>query len=322
MAAILCNACCVQPCKACSTCCDSCSNALASMCGGMCSCCNDACQWFNNFFTEPLSCFVLLATLWMGLVGLTTILSITEDLEGCAGPMMVWFIVALLQCVVHVLYAFYCYNRIKSRDKAVENYFMVLYQLLVHDPWTALYMVFDIFGVIWSFLGFSWDNGCPEEVSTYSSLAAWGLLLYIAASYFAMISNLFSESVQNDMCFCLWCLPFMMFPCCFGPCLRRSYERQRGQNRGQSSRNQPAIRGAQPRYLPAFPGGNNGTQGANSQSYQWHPVPPQVSGRPQTQNPNQGESPGLLRTAAGAVGSILWDRTVNRNNRQDRRARV
>jgi len=304
MAAILFNACYVQPCQACSGCCNKCAKALAPFCEGLCGCFKDACQWFNNVFSEPLSCFLILAIAWMGAAGIVSILALVKDLDGCAGPMTVWFIVAVLECIVHVLYAIYCFTRIHNRQKAMENYFMVLYQLLVFDPWTAFYIVFDIFGVVWSFLGFSWNNNCPDSVSTNSSLVAYGLLFYIAVSYFAMISNLFSASVQNDLCFCFWCLPFMMFPCCFGPSLRRNYESQKTS------------------YQPAFQGGNNGTQEAkHGQNYQWHPVAPQVSRRPETQNINQGETP-VLRQAVGAVGSFLWNKAMNRSNRRDNIARV
>jgi hypothetical protein len=311
MAAILCNACCVQPCRALSSCCNKFANILAPCCGGLCRCCKDVCEWFNGVFSEPLSCFLILAIGLLGSVSVGAVLALIGDLNGCSGPMMIWFVVAVLESIGHLAYAFYCFNRIHNRDRTSENYFMVLYKLLVHDPWTAIYIVFDIFGLVWCFIGLNWSKNCPDQVSTIGPLFAYGLLFYIAVSYFAMIFNLFSESVQNNICFCIYCVPFIMFPCCFGESLRRSYARQ------QQDRNQ----GQQVRYQPAANGDNGFQQAKSSQNYQWHPVPPQVSGRPEAQNRSQEETP-VLEQAAGAVGSYLWNKAFSSNNRSDNRGRV
>merc|ERR1719228_2335219 len=102
-----------------------------------------------------------------------------------------------------------------------------------------------------------------------------------------------------------------MFPCCFGESLRRSYARQ------QQERNE----GEQVGYQPASNGDNSFQQANSPQNYQWHPVPPQGSGRTENQNRNQEHAP-VLQQVAGAVGSYLWNRAFAGNNRQDNHGRV
>merc|ERR1719317_977908 len=96
--------------------------------------------------------------------------------------------------------------------------------LLIQDPWTAVYIIFDIFGFSWSILGLNWNDNCSEKV--YGSLVAIMLLLWISLSYIIIILNLFYESVEGLICFIFLCLPYMLFPCCFSKTLKSSYERQ------------------------------------------------------------------------------------------------
>lgn len=315
MAAVLCNAFCVKPCQAFANCCTTCVSAVAPCCRGFTVCCHEISHFCSTVFSEPLSCLLTFTLAVAGAVGLLAALAITtKDLDSCEGPMMVWFIVALVECVGHILFAVYGYLQVRNRDKAEENYYMALYKLLVHDPWTAVYILLDIFGLVWSFLGLGWNKNCSEPV--FGKMVAIGLLAWIFVSYFIVIFNLFFESVENVLCFFCLCIPFMTCPCCFGATLKSSYRRQAEQMRGEE---------IQPNYNPPIHHTNNEAYGA---AVNQHPVPPR--GDELKNNSNQEEKTGaVVLRLAGNMGSYLWNKattrspeTENKNNSDNRIARV
>jgi len=319
MAAVLCDALCVKPCQACGNCCKTCVNAIVPCCRGLTICCNEFSNFCNTAFSEPLSCLLTFTLVVAGCVGTFAALAITtKDLDDCKGPMKLWFIIALVECVGHIVYAVYGYIRVRNRDKTKENYYMALYELLVQDPWTAFYILFDIFGFIWSIVGLNWNENCSE--TAFGTVVAIGLLAWISFSYFITIFLLFFESVENILCFFFLCIPFMTCPCCFGATLKRSYRRQEEQMQGgeiHSTYNNPPVQRT-----------NNDAYGAAGTS---HPVPPPVSGGYQVKNNSyQEEKKGpVVFRFAGNVGSYLWNKAttkstepVNKNNSDNRIARV
>jgi len=325
MAAVLCNAICVKPCQACGNCCKHCVNGIVPCCRGLTICCNEFSKFCNTAFSEPLSCLLTFTFVVAGAVGTFAVIAITiKDLDDCKGPMMIWFIVSLVMCVGHIMFAIYGYIRVRNRDKTKENYYMALYQLLVQDPVTAFYILLDIFGFIWCIVGLGWNENCSETV--YGTLVSIGLLAWISVSYFIVIYTLFFESVENILCFFFLCIPFMTCPCCFGATLKSSYQRQAEQMQGGEIHSS---------YNPPVHQTNNDAYGAAVTS---HPVPPPSGSHPvpppsgyQVKNNSYQEEkqgPAVLRVA-GNVGSYLWNKAttkstepVNKNNSDNRIARV
>jgi len=294
MAAVLCKLFCVEPCRACGNCLKACGSAVRpccrcvfECCGAIAQCCNDC----NSMFTEPLSCLLFLAFMTIGFVGTFGAIGFTKDLDQCKGDMKIWFIIALVECGGHILYALYGFFKVKNRDRAKENFYMALYELLVHDKWTALYIIFDIFGLVWSFMGLNWNKHCSEPV--FGTVVAVGLILWISWSYFIMIFQLFYESLDNILCFFCLCFPYMLAPCCFSVALRRSYERQAIEYRNQNMPPSNNFAAHQHNQVVIQPRGN-----------EVHPVPPQV---------NQEEGSAIINVA-GNVGSYLWNKAVKSNN--------
>jgi hypothetical protein len=287
--------------------------SIAPCCLGLFAYCDKISQFCENIFSEPLSCTLTLAFVAMGPVGLLAALGATEDLEGCKGPMMIWFIIAFVECVGHIVYAVYGFMKVRSRNRDKENFYMALYKLLVLNPWTALYIIFDIFGLVWSVLGMRWNNHCPDRV--YGDSVAIGLVLWICFSYFMMIFNLFYESMENIICFLCFCFPYMLVPCCFSETLKRSYQRQEKEygdqrfqlnNHAANHNNQAIVQDMPPAHQ-----NNHGVEHARGHAV--HPVPPQV--HPVTTQENQEESKGSsVFNLASDVGSYLWNKAVKREN--------
>jgi len=293
MAAIICDIL-KKPCQACGRCCKECTLACGPCCKGICRCCMNTCEFCGSIFSDALSFLLTVAFTMMGVVAAFAVIGLTTDLDSCEGNMKMFFIIALVECVGHVIYAIYGYIRVHNRDKEKETFYMALYKLLIEDAWTAVYIIFDIFGFVWSVLAMDWNDNCSEKI--YGTLVAVLLLLWIGLSYFIIICNLFFESVEGIICFCLFCLPYMLFPCCFSRTLKSSYHRQ--ENMLQN-----------PEMQPNYDSTHNPNAGAvHSPGQNVHPVAPQVSRVREVQPSSNQDIGSDVKQFVGEVGSYLWNK--------------
>jgi len=291
MAAIICNIL-VKPCQACASGCKACGQACGPCCLGLCRCCHKISLFCGSIFNDGLAFLLTVAFVMMGVVATFAAIGLTGDLESCEGPMKIFFIVVLVECVGHLIYAIYGYTRVHNRDKERETFYMALYNLLITDAWTALYIIFDIFAFSWSVVGLNWNDNCADR--THGSVVAIVSLLWICLSYFIIIFNLFFESVESIICFCFFCLPYMLFPCCFSGALRGSYRREENVLQNSS-------------YNSTYP--NAGVVNPRGQ----HPNPPQVSRVREVEAAPDQVAGSPVRQLVGEVGSYLWNKAKERS---------
>lgn len=236
MAAVLCNALCVQPCiqigRCCSAtcnaldeCCEDCNRACAPCCNSLCeTCCYPmgraigvCCAAIAQLFEKPYSCFAF----WGTLLNFTPILAAIIVLgmhyrNPCDQPLTPWLIVSIFTFLFNIIFAIYMFFRMNSASAPAMRgrvHFDAYYQFLMYDVGFAIYIVAAIFNIAWAITGLSWRNKvvtCNYELETTTYILSIASLVIIGTAIVFSTCRCLASGCDE----CCHDVPFLKCICC------------------------------------------------------------------------------------------------------------
>eukprot|EP01016_Furgasonia_blochmanni_P056580 TRINITY_DN9674_c0_g1_i10.p1 TRINITY_DN9674_c0_g1~~TRINITY_DN9674_c0_g1_i10.p1 ORF type:complete len:301 (-),score=18.27 TRINITY_DN9674_c0_g1_i10:95-997(-) len=178
-------------------CCKGCEKCIDSCCSGCCKCLNETCgglfECIGNTFQRPFSFCAFIAFLILfipGGVGIAIAVSSGYDTSICNNPNHIGLIVQCIILFLNFVFCIYlCVKYGKAQAETQANYngpgedgrsggkdvCETTKHLLLYDVGVCIYMVFILFAIVWTILGYIWNGGensiCKDKFSSVFALA-------------------------------------------------------------------------------------------------------------------------------------------------------